>query len=375
MSSSNVQRAFVFAGGGTGGHLYPGVAIAERLREGDPSALTLFICSDKPLDRTILDAEGLVSLPIPARPLAARPRAVLALARNWGACVRSVRIAIRDLQKRAESVQLIAMGGYVSAPAAIAARSLGVPIALVNLDAAPGKANRWIARVAGRIFTAADAGPPSWERIRPIVRRGAVPAAPPAECRRRLGLSPDLPTLFVTGASQGARSINELLIGFVQARPEALRGWQVFHQTGQADARDWPREVREAYQQAGIPAVVAPFCGHMASAWGAADLAVSRAGAGSVAEAWASGTPTLFLPYPHHRDHHQRQNAAPLAQAGAAEVVEDLVSPEVNMGVAGEALARLLGDADRREAMKRAFAALGPADGAERVAAALLHGA
>lgn len=109
-------------------------------------------------------------------------------------------------------------------------------------------------------------------------------------------------------------------------------------------------------------------------AWGGADVAVSRAGAGSVGEAWANRVPSILMPYPYHKDQHQRANAEPLERAGGAIVVEDLIEAGPNMGVAGARLAELLTDGAKRDAMRQGLRSLGPADGAERVARALVEG-
>jgi UDP-N-acetylglucosamine--N-acetylmuramyl-(pentapeptide) pyrophosphoryl-undecaprenol N-acetylglucosamine transferase len=198
-----------------------------------------------------------------------------------------------------------------------------------------------------------------------VVRRAAVGQGTPDDCRRRIGLDPDTRTLFVTGASQGASSINRLLEAMLERRRDAFDGWQAIHQTGGGDEA---ARVREAYEKAGVPARVEAFFTQMADCWGAADLAVSRAGAGSVGEAWANGVPTVFLPYPYHRDEHQRLNAQPLEQAGGAVIVRDEVDASKNLAVGGERLASLLGDESSRSEMRRVMATLGPADGARRVA-------
>ena len=191
-----------------------------------------------------------------------------------------------------------------------------------------------------------------------------------AACRIALGLDPAKPTLLVTGASQGARSINDLMLGLVRDHAAALKGWQIVHQTGADEAE----RVRRAYEAAGIRAEVRPFFEGMGAAWGAADLAVSRAGAGSVAEAWANLVPTVFLPYPYHKDEHQRHNARPLAEAGAAIIVKDRIEAGENLREAGAAIRDLLERGDRRDAMRAACRGLGPVDGAERIAAMLISG-
>ncbi len=361
---------YLFAGGGTGGHLYPALAIAERLIELAPDSRAVFACSTRPLDATILGAERLAGEPaafeaIPAHPFGIRPRVLWRFVTTWGRAVR----AGRDMIRAREPACVVAMGGFVAAPVAQAAVAQRRRLALVNLDAVPGRANRWIARRAGRIFTGPDAGPASWERVGPIVRRAAMAPAPREECRRRLGLDPSRPTLLVTGASQGARSINQAMSLLTRGRPAlfAEGRWQVIHQTG-------PGEVdaaREAYASAAIPALVAEFLSPMGVAWGAADAGVGRAGAGIVAEAWANGVPMVFMPYPHHRDQHQRANALPLVRAGAAELIEDLADPERTAPALGDALVRVM-DPARRAGMVDALRSLGPVRGAERVAAGLL---
>ena len=357
-------RLFIFAGGGTGGHLYPGVAIWRELSEMRPDARAVFVCSAKPLDAEILARERVACVPIPARAFGVRPKALWRFLSAWGPSVRSSRAVIE------RDAVVAAMGGYVAAPVVQAARAEGRPVALVNLDAVPGKANNWIARHSAVRLTAADSSrvPALWERIAPIVRRGAVSGADADRCREALGLRPGVPTLVITGGSQGAGSINALAAGLARRRAEVFRGWQVLHQTGERDVSG----AAEAYRAAGVHAVVTAFVSDMASAWGAATLALARCGANTVAELWANHTPALLLPYPYHRDEHQRFNAEPLERAGGAVIVKDRVDEAANMVEAGEALAALLTDLPRVGAMRASLGALGPADGAAEAARRLI---
>lgn len=357
----------MFAGGGTGGHIFPALAIAEELRALDPDARCLFLCSDRPLDSEILTREGVEFHRLPAKPIGLRPLALFRFVRSWGPAVRATRRIITAQRRDGRAVQLIAMGGFVAAPAARAAATERIPLTLVNLDASPGKANRWISRLADRIVTSLPARGFDWERVPPIVRRAALAGGDARACRAALGLDPDRKTLLVTGASQGARSINRMLIRLTIDDPWAFDGWQVIHQTGAGE----DDAVREAYAKARIPALVRPFFDAMGKAWGAADFAVSRAGAGSVAEAWANHTPTVFLPYPYHRDQHQRHNARPLDEAGGAYVVDDLIDESRNMSGGGSIILNLLKSDGPRKAMRAALERLGPADGAARIAGML----
>lgn len=384
-------HCFIFAGGGTGGHLYPGLAIGAELHALAESrggtARCLYICSDRPLDERILAAAGVPHLPSPASPLILRPRGIIRFLRTWGRSIREARSIIRAERVAHSTVTLIAMGGFVAAPLVQAARVERIPVLLVNLDAVPGKANRLIARRALRkplglgAFSAArvDAAyARNWITIPPIVRREVREPRDRATCCAALGLDPSRPVLMVTGGSQGARSLNDFLTAF--ARSDSGRAallshhWQILHQTG----KDADSSVRSAYASAGVTAVVHPFTDRLGDWWAAASdggLAIARSGAGNVAEAWATTTPTLFLPYPFHRDDHQKHNARILVESGGAVLCTDHIAPDANLRANSGALAALLNDAARRAAMRNALRGLGPADGAERIAKALWESA
>jgi UDP-N-acetylglucosamine--N-acetylmuramyl-(pentapeptide) pyrophosphoryl-undecaprenol N-acetylglucosamine transferase len=341
------RRTFLFAGGGSGGHLSPGLAVAERLADLDRDARAVFACSGRDIDRTMLAEAGVEFEQLPGSPFSLRPAGLLRFARDF----RRSRRAARDMLHRHSIERVIALGGFIAAPVVSAAVRSGTPVTLLNLDAPPGKANRWMARRCREVLTAVPLPemPGFADRVVGMpVRRSAFSGAPPDACRRELGLDPGVPTLLVTGASQGARSINALLVALAQSDPAALNGWQVLHLTGLRDEQ----MVRDAYAAAGVPAVVRPFVHNMGPAWGAADLAVSRAGASSVAEARLNAVPTIFLPYPYHRDQHQRRNARPMVELGGAVVEIDHVEPERNLPAAGAAIRRLVGDVQEREAMR-----------------------
>jgi UDP-N-acetylglucosamine--N-acetylmuramyl-(pentapeptide) pyrophosphoryl-undecaprenol N-acetylglucosamine transferase len=369
------RPTFVFAGGGTGGHIYPALAVARALRDLTPDPVVRFLVSQRPLDAAILTRElppgGPWSFaPIPAQPFSTRPAGFYRFVTRWGEAVRAARAELRAAKQQGPVV-LGAFGGFVAAPAAQAARVERVPALLVNLDAVPGKANRWIAGRVRRVLTASRLAPgcerPGWEVIPPIVRPEALAPEPPARCRASFDLDPDRPTLLVTGGSQGAGSINALLAALAALPESPLRAWQVIHQTG-AKAAD---AARSAYERAGVRAWVGEFIESMGRAWGAADLAICRAGAGNVAEAWANRVPCVFLPYPHHRDQHQAHNARALADAGGAVIAPDAIDPQANLQRHADTLRALLTDHARLGAMHNALGALGPADGAAQAARAL----
>lgn len=368
------NHGFIFAGGGTGGHLYPGLAIAEQLRQrlGD-RADVLFLCSDRAVDRTVLEPEGVAWRALPAKPPGVKPMTAWRFIKNWGASVRAARHAIAQMQSRCERVHVLAMGGFVAAPAVMAARAQRAPIVLVNLDATPGRANRWVAKHAAQSFTqmpVSDSFASRWTLVPPIVRAEATAPGDAATCKAQLGLDPARPVLMVTGGSLGAGSINQWMMAAAADASIGLKGgaWQVLHQCGSKDAD----ALRAAYAKAGVSATVEPFVKALGQWWGAADLAVSRAGAGSVAEAWANRVPTLFLPYPYHKDQHQKANAKRLVDAGGAVVIDDGIDAARNAERVSPALRELVASAERRAAMQAALQALGSVDGASKVAEAII---
>jgi len=360
----------VLAGGGTGGHIYPGLAIAERLTELNEPPTIQFICSTRAIDERILGARGIAHEAISARPLIVRPKGLARFVGSWGGAVRSARRILREARGRADHVDLVALGGFVAAPAVQAARAERIGVTLVNLDAVPGKANRWIARHARRVLSACPTGRASWETVGPIVRAAAI-GSDPRSAREGLGLEPDAPTLLITGGSQGAASINGAMAILVERHPGLFGGgarrWQVIHQTGGGGVE----RARSSWESAGITAEVEAFIEEMGRAWCAADAAVSRAGAGSVFEAWANRTPTVFLPFPYHRDQHQRANAEPLVRAGGAVLVEDRIEASATADRLATALEAVLGSERVRAQMREALGRLGPVDGARRVAEVL----
>jgi len=363
----------LFAGGGTGGHLFPALAIARALVEQRRDARTVFLCSTRPLDARILSGEGIAGkpaafVPIPAQPVGLSPGRLIAFVRGWGRAVDAAREAIRAERAKGNAVVIAAMGGFVAAPAVRAARLERCPAVMVNLDAIPGKANRWIARRVERVLTALPvSGRGAWRCVGPIVRGEAIAREDAAACRARLGLDPCLPTLLVTGGSQGAQTINRLVVDL--AHKGGLAGWQVIHQAGAGAVS----AVREAYARAGVPCRAEEFIREMGAAWGASDLCVSRAGAGSVAEAWANRVPTLFLPYPFHRDGHQAANARVLVQMGGAVLATDRIDPGANEHEVAPILRRLLADSDERVRMRTALRDAGQTDGASQAAEVLIE--
>lgn len=342
----------IFAGGGSGGHISPGLAIAERLAELSPETQSIFICSQRAIDASMLTEAGAEFIAIPATPPSARPMAAVRFLMNFAKSKRMV----AELIGRRRVSRVVALGGFIAAPTVAAAKASGVPVMLVNLDAPPGKANLWMAKRCDQVISAIPlpmkpgfAG----QVVGMPIRRRAIAPFDAATCRARLGLNPGMPTLLITGASQGATSINSFMIELAQVDPGIFQGWQVYHLTGGGVGAD--EGVRQAYSRAGVAAIVEPFLSEMGLAWGAAELALSRAGASSVAEAAHNAVPTLFLPYPFHKDMHQKYNAQPLVDLGGAVIAIDRIDAKGNVAQVGPVLRDLMSDHDRRNTMRRAL--------------------
>jgi UDP-N-acetylglucosamine--N-acetylmuramyl-(pentapeptide) pyrophosphoryl-undecaprenol N-acetylglucosamine transferase len=356
----------VFAGGGSGGHLAPGLAIRERLLEIDPRIETLQLCSDRPVDAAMLGDHGVPFEPLPSAPLRRSLSGLRDFVRGQAKAIGAAIAALR----RFDPEVVVAVGGFASVAGVIAAKRLGVPAILCNLDVHPGRANRLVRPLCRRTVSSVRVPDRRGfdEVVGPFLRSASRPPGDPASCRRILGLDPHRPTLLITGASQGATSLNRLPIAWLARNPSVLAGWQVLNLTGGGDAHP----LREAYAAAGVLAKVEPFLHPMGIAWGAASLAISRAGANSVAEIHANAVPSVLVPYPFHRDRHQWLNAAPLVELGGAVVVEDRLEPEANLATIAAAAERLLHDAPRRLAMANALRKTPPRDGAAAVARMLI---
>jgi len=365
------ERTILFAGGGSGGHLTPGLAIAEALADRVSTVRTVFACSTRPIDARMLSDAGATMHPINARPPSAHPRRFLAFIRAHRAAVREARAMC--IAERASLV--VSLGGFVSAAVVAGAVRERVRTLLLNLDDPPGRANRWIARRCDDVWSAVPVTRPAAFATSIVgmpVRRDAIADVDQATCRRRLDLNPDVRTLLITGASQGAASLNAFAIAFARDHADALVDWQILHLAGPTNHE----AVRSAYAELHLrhPPVVIDLLRMMKHAWGAADACISRAGASSVAEVTLNAVPTIFFPYPYHADQHQARNCDPLTRERAAICVTDFIDAERNLAAHADTLERLLFDHDYRTSMRdrlRELAAATPA--AEQIAGRLLE--
>ena len=311
--------------GGTGGHLFPGLAVADQVLQ--RGCTSMLLISPKDVDRQVVQGvSGVEVVALPAVGL--RRGGEIAFVRGF---IKSYRAAAKLFKLRRPHAAL-AMGGFTSAPPILAAKRVGAQTFLHESNTIPGRANRWLSRVVHQAFVGF---PTAVGRLH--CRNSAVTGTPvrpcfqarqAAACKASLGLDPDRPVLLVMGGSQGARGINELILQSLPLLANRAPDLQWFHLTGPADTK----KVSQAYATLKMRAVVHPFFAEMELALGAATAAVSRSGASSLAELAAMRLPAILVPYAAATDNHQFHNARAFEATGAARLLEQrIATPELLM--------------------------------------------
>lgn len=306
----------VIAAGGTGGHLYPAVALAREFLRRDPSTKILFVGTARGIESKVLAHEGFELVLITAKPVMGKGllevmRGVLSIPAGFWQSLRILR------RRRADLV--IGVGGYTSPTMLAAAALKGVTRVILEPNAYPGMANKAVAPFAQRIFLAFESAATSFDRQKvrvvgtPIrqaflARSGQSDASSPA----RSG-----PHLLIFGGSQGAKAINSAILDGLASFIERLPGLAITHQTGESDYE----RVSEVYRTLGVNAEVTPFLYDMPKVLRAADLVVARAGAMTIAELTACGKPAILIPLPTAIYDHQMKNARAMEAAGGATVL------------------------------------------------------
>ncbi|NHC23063.1 undecaprenyldiphospho-muramoylpentapeptide beta-N-acetylglucosaminyltransferase [Nocardioides sp. IC4_145] len=350
----------LLAGGGTAGHTSPLLATADALRRLRPDVEVTCLGTPRGLENRVVPEAGYPLELVPPVPLPRRPGAdLLRVPGRLRAAVR----ATNDVLDRVRPDVVVGYGGYVSVPAYLAARRRGLPVVVHEQNALPGIGNKVGARVARRVAVSFPDTPlPKAEHVGLPIRRMIATLDRPAlraEARAFFGLDPDLPTLVVTGGSQGARRLNQSVSGAAAALGEA--GVQVLHVVG-------PKG--EATPAAtGTPYVVVDFVDRMDLALAAADLMVCRAGASSVTEAAATGVPAVFVPLPIGNGE-QEHNARPVVDAGGALLVSDAAFTAEWVAATVPGLAN---DRERLATMGAAASDLIPRDADEKLARIVLE--
>ena len=344
----------ILAGGGTGGHVIPALAIAQELQK-RYGAEVLFIGTARGIENRLVPAAGFplrlvqvgalnkVSLKTRVKTLFDLPRAV------WD--------ARRILSEFAPDV-VIGVGGYASGPAMLAAILKRIPTLAFEPNVVPGFANRVVARMV-------SAAAVHFQETARYFPRAVVTGVPVRDAFFKIAgtaTGNDRPTLLVFGGSQGANAINQAMIQCLPELAKQVPDIHIIHQTGERDYND----AQAAYQKAGSSAEVYPFITDMPAFFARADLILCRSGASTVAEITAAGKPAVFVPFPRAADDHQRVNAQALERAGAAVVAEETRLERVWLS---DTLAALLADPGRLQRMSRAARKLAHPDAAGDIAA------
>lgn len=354
---------FVISGGGTGGHIFPAVSIANAIKKAMPDAEFLFFGANGKMEMEKVPQAGykIIGLPVRGflRPLF-HPKnigVIIDLLKGMSQAKKAIKEFNPDIA--------VGVGGYASAAALKAANALGIPYVLQEQNGFAGVTNQKLARDARRICVAY----PKMERFFPAdrivmtgnpVRQALLECtATPAEARESLGLDPSRPTVFVTGGSLGARSVNESIAAGISQFEQA--GIQVLWQTGKADGNKWETAVKDAGAKLVHPTV---FVNDMAMAYRAADVVISRAGAGAVNEICLLGKASILVPLPTAAEDHQTANARVLSDRQAAILCPD---NKAKQSLVSDAIA-LVSDKERIARMETEARALAIFDSADKIA-------
>ncbi|MFH1807252.1 MAG: undecaprenyldiphospho-muramoylpentapeptide beta-N-acetylglucosaminyltransferase [Pseudomonadota bacterium] len=353
----------LIAGGGTGGHVFPALAVAEALRARKDGSQVLFVGTERGFEARAVPAAGFdiafirisglkrVGLLGTVRTLLRLP---LSLLSSW------------SILSRFQPQAVLGVGGYASGPVLLAAWLKRLPSAVAEQNSVPGFTNRVLGKLVRAVFGSFEHSARYFDARRFRVVGNPVRAALAEQAREeRPAAATDTVRVLVLGGSQGARPLNEKLPqGFALAMQRGLK-LEITHQAGEADAE----RARQVYAGQGVPATVHSFIDDMAAAYGAADLVVGRAGATTCAELTALGIPSILIPFPQAADDHQTLNARALADAGAAVVIPQ---HELDAESLSTALHALCGDgAGRLGQMREAARSLGRPEAAHQLVDAL----
>lgn len=361
---------YIFAGGGSGGHLFPGIAVADELRRRSPAARCVFVGSERPVEQVILQPTGYEHHALPVESLQElRRRPARCLWRNWSALRSARRILLAERPRR-----VIGLGGFASVPTVWAARRLGIPVLLIEQNVIPGAATRWLAGCARQICLSFQE---TQGRLRPGLStvitgnpvRSEILHATERRLKRPATGNDQQKTLLILGGSQGAESLNAAVAHWVSNGRSELSDWRIVHQTGPGRSA----EIRAQYAALGLTAVVEEFFPDVAEWYVAADLAISRAGATTMAELACVGCPSVLIPYPFAADQHQAANADAFARHGAALAVSQAAAPTETASRLSGALSPLLVDPRRRERMRQSAMRLARPDAARDIVDLLEH--
>jgi len=350
----------VLAGGGTGGHVFPGIAVADEFMERDEESEVLFIGIEKGLEARVVPKEGYTIKFIKARGVLGRSvfEKIGSLLRILGSV-----FAAKAILKEAGADVVVGTGGYVSVAPLVAARLLSLPIVVMEQNLVPGYANKMLAKIADAVAVTYHESMSFFPRTKTFLTgnpiRKMIGGVSREAAMAFFNLDPEKTTVLVLGGSGGASAINNTMLTALNNMLDMRTEIQFLHQTGEHDYEG----VRRAYRKLEFGAMVAPFVYQMAEAYAAADLVISRAGATTLAELTALGKPSIIIPYP-YAGGHQEFNARKLLESGAAKMITE-------GELTGEKLAAMIKELcaseEARNEMAAQARALGRPDAAKKV--------
>ncbi len=351
----------VFAGGGTGGHLFPGIAVAEEIRKRDGSAEVIFIGTEHGIEASIIPREG-----YPLRYLRAEGVVGKSLGKKIKAGVKTL-FSVYESHRLLKTLRpdvVVGLGGYASFGPVVTGYLMSVPIVIMEQNSVPGLANKVLSIFADVICVTYHESISFFPKNKTYITgnpvRSGILTASKASAYELFGLERNKFTIFVFGGSSGARKINRALCGAFGNLNDLREKIQFLHQTGKEDFET----VRETYRKWGFKGMAAPFIHQMPEAYAVADLVISRAGATTLAELTAAGRPAILIPYPYAAGHHQELNAQRLAEMGAARVVFD---HELDAEILAKNIRELYENDGIRSEMQRSSKSIGKPDAAQKV--------
>ncbi len=351
----------IIAGGGTGGHLFPGIAVAEELKRKESSAEVIFVGTEAGIEARVIPREG-----YPIKYLRAEGLVGVSMLRKVRAGCKML-LSISDSFRILRAVRpdiVIGVGGYASVGPVLAAFLMSIPTMILEQNSVPGLANKALGKFAGAIGVTYQESISFFPRektfltgnpIRLRILKGSRDAA-----NNIFSLEKDKFTIFVFGGSLGARSINRAMVDAFNHMLDLKDEVQFLHQTGELDYE----YVRDAYRKWGFKGTVAPFIYQMAEAYAIADLVISRAGATTLSEITAIGKPAILIPYPYAAGHHQEFNASKLLEMKAARMILD---HNARGEVLAENIRELYANRELRCEMEKQSRAVGRPDAAQRI--------
>jgi UDP-N-acetylglucosamine--N-acetylmuramyl-(pentapeptide) pyrophosphoryl-undecaprenol N-acetylglucosamine transferase len=359
------KQHIVFTGGGTAGHLFPGLAVANQLAKEAIAAKITFAGTGKTFERHLVESAGFAYIALNCRPLPQRIRDVIPFVADNMTGYRAAHRFLRD-----EKVGVVVgLGGYASVPMARAAVRLRIPLVLLEQNVVPGRATRWLANSATAICASFEDTLDCFRSNEHVVCTGnpirlALAGATAADGAISRDAAPKTRQLVVLGGSSGSQTLNDNVPRSLERLRAALRGWTIVHQTGERDLDATQRQ----YLELGIDAKIVAFVDDVPALLAESDAAVCRAGGTTLAELAAAGLPAILIPYPFATDDHQRANAEVFASSGGCVLVDEFdASGQLDLAIARH-LWPLLTDNAFRRSMSASIRQMAQPDAAAAVA-------